>query len=186
MPKCSKIPQFFNNVEKPLIQCAPKKMSYQINPNQNWVLWGQIFPLTRLGSSWSCLVLVKNDQKNIFQKQGVPTTGDLARALWFNQHTINLFFGTHCITWLICPTWKQHRESLGEREPPNREVSTRKAISPHQALFAPKVAKDKWIFCFFLTRKICDLKFSSYHSHFSLVSKMVTLGGHGWSEQFSN
>ena len=33
------------------------------NPNQNWVLWGQTFPSKWLGSTWPCLVLEGNDQK---------------------------------------------------------------------------------------------------------------------------
>ena len=39
----------------------------------NRVLWGQIFPWTLLGSAWSCLVLVRNDQKTfiyVFEYQG--------------------------------------------------------------------------------------------------------------------
>ena len=33
------------------------------NLNQKWVLWGPIFPLTWLPCVWSCLVLMKNNQK---------------------------------------------------------------------------------------------------------------------------
>ena len=37
------------------------------------MLWGQIFPWTLLGSAWSCLVVIRNDQKTfiyVFDNQG--------------------------------------------------------------------------------------------------------------------
>ena len=39
--------------------------NWQTNPKQNSVLWGQLFPWKWLESTWSCLVLVRNDQKPI-------------------------------------------------------------------------------------------------------------------------
>ena len=47
----------------------------------------------RFGSVTCPLVLVRNDQKTFFQTQGVPTTGDLACAPWFQQHSISQFLG---------------------------------------------------------------------------------------------
>ena len=62
---------------------------------ENWVVWGQILPLIWYRSAWSCLVLVRNDQKKNFQTQGVPATGDRACAPWLRQHSVNTFFLEH-------------------------------------------------------------------------------------------
>ena len=64
---------------------------------------GLILPRTWLGSTWSCLVLVKNDQKNIFEAQGLPAAGDWACecGTWLQQHSISHFFGTTCIIFEI-------------------------------------------------------------------------------------
>ena len=42
--------------------------------------------------AWSCLLLARNDQKNTFQAQVVPTTGDGARAPWLQQQAESEFF----------------------------------------------------------------------------------------------
>ena len=73
------------------------------------------------------------------------------------------FFGTRCTTWLICPTWKQHRGPLGEREPPNRGVSTRKAIFPHRALFAPE--DIEWLLFFSYKQNLWIEVFIEYVIH---------------------
>ena len=52
------------------------------NPNQKWVLWSQIFPWMWLGSAWSCLVLVRNDQITFF-----PDIGGAGYS-WFSLSTI--------------------------------------------------------------------------------------------------
>ena len=75
------------------------------NPNQNWVLRGQFSHV--LGSAWSCLVLVRNDQKIISRHRlvllrGVPGTGDRAFAPWLQKHSESHFFGTPCIQICIC------------------------------------------------------------------------------------
>ena len=54
----------------------------------------------KLGSAWSCLVLVGNDQKIDFQTQGVSATGDWASALWVQEQSESAFFGTPFIWFL--------------------------------------------------------------------------------------
>ena len=46
-----------------------RKLLEPKTPNQNWVLWGQIFSWFRLGSAWSCLVVGRNDQEKQFLVQ---------------------------------------------------------------------------------------------------------------------
>ena len=69
---------------------------------ENWVVWGQILPLICYRSAWSCLVLVRNDQKKNFQTQGVPATGDWACAPWLQQHSVNTFFWNTLIDPKMC------------------------------------------------------------------------------------
>ena len=71
---------------------SQNKVTNKRNLNQKWVLRGQIFPSKWLGNAWSCSVLVRNDQKNNFQTQGVPATGDWACAPWLQQHFVSAFF----------------------------------------------------------------------------------------------
>ena len=54
------------------------------------------------GSAWSCLVLIKNDNKKHLQKQGVPAPGDWARALWPQQHSVINFFRNTLYLYLYC------------------------------------------------------------------------------------
>ena len=49
--------------------------------------------LIQFGSVTCPLVLVRNDPKTFLQTQGVPATGDLVCAPWFQQHSINQFLG---------------------------------------------------------------------------------------------
>ena len=48
--------------------------------------------------TWGCLILLslsKKRPKTFFQTRGVPATGDLACALWVQQHSIiQFYFGT--------------------------------------------------------------------------------------------
>ena len=55
---------------------------YSIRIFETWV-----FTSKWLGSAWSSLVLILNDQQNNFQTQGVPVNGVLACALWLQQHS---------------------------------------------------------------------------------------------------
>ena len=51
---------------------------------------GPSFPINM--TAGSCLVLVRNDQKNIFPDTGGPGhTGHLACAPWFQEHSISHF-----------------------------------------------------------------------------------------------
>ena len=51
--------------------CPEKNWLIEKNPHQNWVLRGQIFPWTWIRSGWSCLVLVRNDQKHFSRHRGI-------------------------------------------------------------------------------------------------------------------
>ena len=52
------------------LQGVPKNWQIENNPNKNLVPWDQIFPWTWQGSAWSCLVLVRNDQKHFSRHRG--------------------------------------------------------------------------------------------------------------------
>ena len=60
------------------------------------------------GSAWSCLVLIKNDNKKHLQKQGVPAPGDWACALWPQQHSVINFFRNTLYLYLY---WEKRRKS---------------------------------------------------------------------------
>ena len=50
---------------------------------------------------WERLIMLslsKKRPKTFFQTRGVPATGDLACALWVQQHSIiQFYFGTPCV-----------------------------------------------------------------------------------------
>ena len=64
-------------------------------------------PISPMNMIWERLILLslsKKRPKTFFQTPGVPATGDLACALWVQQHSIiQLYFGTPCSgkLWLI-------------------------------------------------------------------------------------
>ena len=64
------------------------------NPDQNWVVWGQIFPWAWFGSTWSHLVFVRNNQAwlklPVVRGAGLATA-DWAGAMWFQQHSVSNF-----------------------------------------------------------------------------------------------
>ena len=60
------------------------------NRNQNWALWGQIFPWTWLGSAWSCLGF-KNSKKR--PKNKFKTHASYWwLSPWLQQHPLSTFF----------------------------------------------------------------------------------------------
>ena len=59
-----------------------KKVLIEKNHNQNWVLWGQIFPSKCLGSAWSSLVLVRNERRKTNSGPGG------ACYWWLNRCTV--------------------------------------------------------------------------------------------------
>ena len=70
---------------------------------QNWVHGGQIFSWTWLGSVWSCLILVRNDQKSNFQTQARPSPVEITRLriVFERVHRgsssiLKVIFGTRC------------------------------------------------------------------------------------------
>ena len=90
----------FNWNDAPTPTRCPKKVTnrWRKNHNQIWVLLGQFFPWTWLGSAWSCLVLVGNDQKTCSRSwMRLRATCDWTGVPWLQQHSVSNFFGTPCL-----------------------------------------------------------------------------------------
>ena len=76
--------------------CPEKNWLIEKNPHQNWVLRGQIFPWTWIRSGWSCLVLVRNDQKHFSRHRGcrlLVIEQPVQCTPWVQQHPVSHFFG---------------------------------------------------------------------------------------------
>ena len=71
-----------------------KKLLIEENPNQNWLLWGPIFPWAWIRSTWSRLVLVRNGQKKISRHRGCRLLKSLCvrrQQLWQESSSSSTF-----------------------------------------------------------------------------------------------
>ena len=65
------------------------------NHNQTCLPWGQISPRISFGSFWSCLVLLINDQKNIF-RNGVGINDSKEGMQYCPKNSVLIFFEIPC------------------------------------------------------------------------------------------